>query len=345
MNELIYNSEKINQNVTRDLIQLSFSEKIEDLKKINFLKIFRFFKIALKLKVRLISFKPDFVYFSIFPTGWGFFRDFLLVVVLKLFRTTPIFHLHLTGIRNKKSWFIKKIYRYTFENSIIIHLSQSLIEQDILPLRLKKSKIFVVPNGIKPEEDLQPVSNKEPFRLLYLSNILNQKDIIYAIQIFYELQKNNDKLEFIIAGPLKSKKLEDTVLNFIKELKLKNVKLRGPLYGNQKYQEYLNADIFFYPTSYDSFPLVLLEAMSVGLPIVTTTTGAIPEFLTHNKTAMLADYIDQDDIIEKTSLLIKHKNIRTNLGRMAKIEFTNKYTHKHFEENMCEVFLNLRTKN
>lgn len=345
INEIVFRSEKINCNIEKELIRLNFSNSFEDLRKFSIRKFFRFIKIGWQLIRRLIIFKPDYVYFSIFPTGWGYFRDSFYVLIIKFFRITPIFHLHITGIRKCRNKIMKLIYRFTFSKSIVIHLSQGLLTEEILPLKLKDSKFHIVPNGVKPSVYKNKFSVKDNLRLLYVSNILSEKGIFDLIKIFDVLHRKYNNLELSVVGPFKSNTLKKKVSKLIHELELNPyVCLKGALYSDFKTKEYLNADIFFYPTLYDSFPLVLLEAMDFALPIVTTKTGAIPEFLTHEETALLAEYNDVKDIILKTSILIESSELRIALGEKAKNHFNNNFTTQKFEENMEKVFQTLNIK-
>lgn len=60
---------------------------------------------------------------------------------------------------------------------------------------------------------------------------------------------------------------------------------------------YSIADILLYPSVADNCPLVVLEAMACGLPVVSFTTGGIPEIIDHKKTGYVAEYKNTDDLI------------------------------------------------
>ena len=86
------------------------------------------------------------VYFSLMPVGWGFYRDFIIVLTLKLFPLKIIYHLHNLGIQKKsKNVFIRWMYKMTFRNSVIIHLSKNVLSAEFRNLKIKNSKSHVQP--------------------------------------------------------------------------------------------------------------------------------------------------------------------------------------------------------
>lgn len=62
-------------------------------------------------------------------------------------------------------------------------------------------------------------------------------------------------------------------------------------------RHYSAADLFLLPTLADNFPLVVLEAMACGLPVVSFETGGVPEQVLHKVTGYIARYKDVDDFV------------------------------------------------
>ena len=61
----------------------------------------------------------------------------------------------------------------------------------------------------------------------------------------------------------------------------------------------------------------ILEAMAMGVPVVATKVGGIPELITHEKTGILCDPGDVDNILEKVLNLLSNKNQRLELAANA----------------------------
>ena len=82
--------------------------------------------------------------------------------------------------------------------------------------------------------------------------------------------------------------------------------------------EFQSADIFVLPSRFDSFPVVLLEAMASGLPVVATDVGAIPEIVAHGKSGLVVPPGDVDRLAESLGRLMADPALRHRLGEEAK---------------------------
>ncbi|NLK82374.1 MAG: glycosyltransferase [Bacteroidales bacterium] len=76
---------------------------------------------------------------------------------------------------------------------------------------------------------------------------------------------------------------------------------------------YSAADMYVYPSLADNCPLVVLEAMACGLPIVTFNTGGIPELVLHNQTGYVANYKDFDDLCKGFNFIRNNIEIRKSM--------------------------------
>ena len=91
LNEIICESTVINDGLCQNILPIRFTSNHQDLNKVNIKKLFSLFLLTIQLFWRLLSFRPNIVYFTITPSGIGFLRDllfaFLKFSVLKLFIT------------------------------------------------------------------------------------------------------------------------------------------------------------------------------------------------------------------------------------------------------------------
>jgi len=342
INEQVYNSEIFDQTFQKSLVQLRFSDDLKELRKFSIKKIIRFCKILVQLIYNILKDKPDFIYFSVMPVGPGFLRDIFFVFVIKLFRVRPIYHLDNRGIsiRSRKKW-KKSIYCWVFNNSIIIHLSEGLLAMEILPLGLKNTQYYVIPNGVKRIKSEILNTNKEDFNILFVSNLLEEKGVFIVLEAFSMLEKKHQNIYLEIAGDSFNEKMDDKIRDYIFKNKLTGrVNFLGGIYGKKKYQLYQNADVFVFPTFFDQecFPLVILEAMSFGLPVITTSEGAIPEIIKNEKNGFLINPKNPLELVEKTELLYNNKQLLFQIGKNNRRIFEEKYSFEVFEQNLNRVF-------
>ena len=113
----------------------------------------------------------------------------------------------------------------------------------------------------------------------------------------------------------------------------------GVKYGSDKEQCLKEADIFVFPTFYDKecFPLVLLESMQYGLPIATTSEGAIPEIVEEGVNGFIVPKKDAQALADKIEYLIKNPEIAQQMGKNGYEKYMNNYTLEIFEKNFVRT--------
>jgi glycosyltransferase involved in cell wall biosynthesis len=347
INSLIFNSGIINEGIDKCLLEVKFSKGLSELRRNNPGKIFSFLKLAGALRAILQKERPDFVYFSLMPVGKGFWRDVLFVRIIKKSNARVIYHLHNRGMSRRPGSFCRRLlYRYVFAGSVVIHLSEELIEQEIKPYKLPGIKTYAIANGI-PDMVTQSQSGKstEPV-LLFLSNFFPEKGIYDALSIMAVIMKERRDIHLRLVGDFMREKHRVKLGRMISTMGLNDfVTVAGPKYGGEKVQEYLNADIFIFPSYFrqECFPLVLLEAMSCSLPIVSSNIGAIPEILKDNKEGILLRERDIHGFARKIIELAENHEKRKNLGHAARKKYEQAYTSAHFEQKIRQVFEDLRS--
>jgi hypothetical protein len=99
MNSFVINSKVIKSNYNIDVINLKFARSVKDISKFSFRKILKGLFYGFKIIKRILTYKPDLVYFNISLNRYAFYRDTYYVVLLKLFRKKIIYHLHTQGIK------------------------------------------------------------------------------------------------------------------------------------------------------------------------------------------------------------------------------------------------------
>jgi glycosyltransferase involved in cell wall biosynthesis len=81
---------------------------------------------------------------------------------------------------------------------------------------------------------------------------------------------------------------------------------------------YARADLFTFPTLADTLPIAVMEAMASGLPIVTTTVGALCEEVEDGVTGFLIPPGDAKALAEATLRLVRNPQLRREMGAAAR---------------------------
>lgn len=347
MNTYVAESKIISQNFITKLIATSYKQKIEDVRILSFRKMHTFFNLHFRLLQNLVRFKPDFVYIQISPLGLAFFRDCTFIIVIKLLRIHIVYHLHGKGIKTvaERNLLQRRIYKWAFKNSSIICLSDNLT-YDIESVYAGKP--YIVNNGI-PLAQQQSKSNKpllkSKINILFLSNLIVSKGIMVFLNAISELSnESKDILSISIVG----KEAEISAFTLVNEIKQRNlqhfVQYLGPKYDQEKETILRNMDILVYPTLNDAWPLVILEAMQFGLPVIASKEGAITEILDDGVTGLLVDKNNSSQITRALEILINNPELRLRMSEFGQNEFFEKYTLTHFENNLMEVFSSILKK-
>lgn len=102
-----------------------------------------------------------------------------------------------------------------------------------------------------------------------------------------------------------------------------------------------SSDIFILPSKYEGMPIVLIEAMASGLPIIVTPVGGIPDMISNDVNGlMVADYRSDTELSDAICKLIDNEQIREKIGRKAKTD-ANRYS----SQEMTELYLKLYQQN
>lgn len=340
VNKLIYDSNFINSSFECHYINLTTAKDINDIGKGGIKKVIAMFKIWLQVINTFRKHNFDLVYITLSPHGLAFYKDGIMAILLKLMGAKVVFHLHGKGIKKQISsnYAHRYLYKLTFKNVKIIHLAPCLYE-DIRMLADKKN-VWFVPNGIEPVSTA-PTLPKRSNKILYLSNMQESKGslvLLKAAKILKE-RKVDCKIDFVGKWHTNDKFKREWTAFYESDGLVDMVKYHGPKYGDAKRTFFEEAALFVLPTFYknECFPIAILEAMSYGLPIVSTPEGAIPDILQNGETGILTERQNPDELADKLQELLENPDLRSTFALKSMEEFKNKYTSDIFEKNMVNA--------
>ena len=197
-----------------------------------------------------------------------------------------------------------KVVCRMFAGSIHTYLGSSELRKIIAFHFLKKSKINYFetqelinwfnknnisckwfPNVRKPHS--YRVSNEYNKRIVYVSQIYKEKGIDILLKLSNRLPE-----DYIIDvyGPILDEKYSE---DFFREYR---ASYKGVLLPNEVVPQLSKYNIMVFPTYWDAegYPGVIIEAMSLGMPVISTKIGGIPELIDHEETGILADVKDEE---------------------------------------------------
>ena len=337
--QYIKDSKLVKNTFDAQFINLSTSLTINEIGKNPIIKISRYFKIFFKILLVLFNFKPNIVYLAITAKGIGFYKDLPIALLVKLFGKKLILHLHNKGVSNfQHRLFDHLLYKILFKNSKVILLSERLFTD--ISNYISKKDVYFCPNGIPDVFDLKNKAKKNEITdILFLSNLIESKGVLILLEALKLLKDEGVQFHCNIVGGegnISSKQL----IKKISDLNLDEyVIFQGKKYNNEKYDILKSSDIFVFPTFYpnECFPLVLLEAMQFNLPIISTNEGGIADIVKNNKTGLIVEKENSQQLSEKIKWLIDNPQKAKSMGEKARYYFLKNYTLEVFEKRLIKI--------
>ena len=196
---------------------------------------------------------------------------------------------------NRSRW-KKKIALLAYETENLRRASclhaVSMLEVESLRTYGLRNPVALIPNGVS-EEWLESTGDSSRFLedlglregrpvMLYLGRVTPIKGLPMLIRALARIRTQLDDWLLVIAGPDEFNH-SATIVDLIEELEMEQwVRVVGPVYGQQKRDAFAAASFFVLPSYSEGFPLVVMEALGAGVPVLTTKGVSWPELETHN---------------------------------------------------------------
>ena len=202
------------------------------------------------------------------------------------------------------------------------------------------NKFHIVRCGIDPKDfSPRPLPDKKPYEILCLGRLVPAKGQHILIEAFKELRENNINCHLTFVGgggDMESLKRE------AENLGLSNyITFTGPVSPNKVHEYYDKAHVFVLPSFAEGVPVVLMEAMSKEIPVVSTRITGIPELIEHNVSGLLSPPSDSKDLARNIERVLKDKEFAKRLGSEGRRKVIDKYNLEENCKMMGEVFGNV----
>lgn len=322
------------------------------MEKFNFIKIHQnnFYKFLLPIIAFFKSFRyisPKYRIVHIHSASFSdFYRSSIFVFVNKLLRKKIILHIH--GAKFEEFYKSDKKYIDFVCNKADVIATVSTYFADFFKRINQKNNVWLLPNFIsdKLPDDLPDRRNRDSKIVFsYFGALDNRKGIFDVIKAIGKYKHSfKDNIQLIVGGNGDTDKFFDLVN---KENVEHIVKYVGWLDSTAKDRLLRNSDVFIHPSSFESFGISILEAMSYQLPIITTTVGGIPDLVTNGFNGITVEPGNIDRIAEAIFTLIDNPSLRLKLGENSKLraaEFTISKTEDRYRD-LYSVLLQTKSEN
>ncbi len=240
----------------------------------------------------------------------------------------------------------------TYEASEVIVNSNYMKNELQRLFGLPYEKINVIPNGINLSNFIG-IERDYDFRRQYAMD--NEKIILYVGRLVYEkgiqnliaampkVLSNYHDAKLIIAG---RGGMMDELRQEASNLGLNDkIYFTGYLDSKQVQKMYKCADVAVFPSTYEPFGIVALEAMLAGVPTVVSDVGGLDEIVTHGVDGMKAYAGNANSIADSITALLYDHQLATNVAKKAKQKVKEQFnwekiaqdTHFTYEKAVCQT--------
>ena len=101
---------------------------------------------------------------------------------------------------------------------------------------------------------------------------------------------------------------------------------------------FASADIFLLPSRVESFPISIMEAMAMGLPVVASTVGGIPDLVRHGEDGFLHDAADVQGMAQSIVTLVDDAELRARLGSAGRKRVREEFSLQKLGDRALERY-------
>jgi len=201
----------------------------------------------------------------------------------------------------------------------VITVSKKLKEDILKNYKIKKDRVFTIPNGV----DLSLFNEKDvkdrTRRIIYVGRFSKEKGIDVAIRIAEIVLKKDTKLKFTIIAPPDYGELADALIKSTEKLGILEKKYSGrlewikePLTRDELARMYKDSKILIQPSRYESFGMTVLEAMACGDAVISSNRGGLPEVV--DKAGILVN-LNIKAFVREILRFLKNNRLREKYGK------------------------------
>lgn len=196
-------------------------------------------------------------------------------------------------------------------------------------------KIAVVPNGTP---DLEPDSmSPAPNKVLFLSNLRRRKGVVESLDAALLVIQEYPDVEFLFVGAWEDEQLA-AALRARAQKADGRIRFLPPTAEDDEKRELLLSSslLLFPPVEPEGHPRVVLEAMSAGLPVVTTDRGAIAETVIDNECGFVLEEPIPAELADRVLRLLRDEALRHKMGQAARERYLSVFTQEKADRRLAD---------
>ncbi len=214
-----------------------------------------------------------------------------------------------------------------------IHTVSDTTKDDLQKFGFKKP-IYVISNAIEYADVLQSKFNQ--YQFIFVGRLVFYKNLEVAIRAIEIVRKTYPKIKFIIVGNGPHKK---SLSDLVTELNLnEHVKFRGYVSSNEKFRLIAESNALVFPSLFEGFGLVILEAFSQKRPVIVSKIRPMSDIVSHEKNGYLVNPHDEKEWAKIIIELITNPEKSLSLGMHGHNILKKRYSSDVMYEKILKMY-------
>jgi glycosyltransferase involved in cell wall biosynthesis len=214
--------------------------------------------------------------------------------------------------------------------------------------KVNAAKIRVIHNGVDTRK-FQPATDKhkakeevglnpEDIAILSVGRLYARKGLFTLIESMPAVVKRFRNAKFVISGKGQSNEMKKLVAHAEKLGVRNSIVFTGYFPDRKLPRLYQAADVFAFSTFYENLPFAVLEALSTGLPVVTTSVGGIPEMITSGRNGFLVQPSNAKELSGKILHCLEHPADAAEMGASARQTILERFDWRLIVQKVLRVY-------
>jgi phosphatidylinositol alpha-mannosyltransferase len=270
----------------------------------------------------------------------------LCTTVLRLSQTTNIATFHASGARSwynygspVAKWFLKKWFCKINGKIAVSELAKECVYRHF------PDNFEIIPNGIDLDHfspNVQPIEkfNDGKLNILFVGRLEKRKGLNYLLKAYKQVKQEVTNCRLIIVGP--GTRLRGKFEKYVKQNDLKDVVFSGYVANDDLPRYYKTAAIYCAPaTGWESFGIVLLEAMAVGVPVIASDVEGYARLIGDGEEGILVPPRDDKELAKSLLLLLKDESLRQKMGAKGSLK-AKEYSWEDITRKLLSYYADVR---
>ncbi len=298
----------------------------------NHFSLLRLVADYLRFTGTLIATKYDIVHLNPSLNRKGVLRDAVFILLGKhLFRRKMVVFFHgweLDYAERLKGWKLS-LFCFIFRKADATLVLAQDFKETLLRWGFEERRIHVETTAFAKTltegfdiENAIAARRKGSFDILFFARLIRSKGIYETLETFALLSREYPRMRLLIAGDGPE---FAGVKAFIEKANLRQVILAGYIRADQKKKLLTQSSLLFLPSYTEGFPIAVVEAMAVGLPVVTRTVGGIRDFFVQRGHGFTTETKDPEVFARMIRELFERQDLHAEISRA-----NYQYAREHF---------------